>query len=401
MGTCYQCGSPVSDAADLCPYCGMAVVPGTVPAAAGTVPAGTPHPPAAPYPATAPLPPVATLAGPRLDTPAAGAAIPRPSRRAVLIAGVVVLALIGGGIAYLVLKPAPPSGTASVQRYFDALAADDPGAALKLVADAGRYGGQGFPLLDAKALAAKENRPTGLRIVHSAPVTDFARGKVDSVQVSYRLGSATVDQTILAGQPSTGGPYLLQNPFLHLGMDASGGRPVSVNGIDVGTGGLDTYAFPAVYTATAAGTALLTGDTRTAAVQSGPDGQPVTAISFGTPALASGAQDAIQAQVKQAIDTCAQSTSATPDNCPFSTYVGGDNVSVHWKVVSYPNVTITVAPFPSGDAQVSIDANDGMVHYDATYTDYTGATQTDSGDQDFGIHGTASANGTAITVSLH
>src|SRR5947208_10292761 len=119
MGTCYQCGSPVSDAADLCPYCGMAVVPGTVPAAAGTVPAGPPHPPAAPRPpaapylATAPLPPVATLAGPRLNTPAAGAAIPRPSRRAVLIAGVVVLALIGGGIAYLVLKPAPPSGTAS------------------------------------------------------------------------------------------------------------------------------------------------------------------------------------------------------------------------------------------------------------------------------------------------
>ena len=83
----------------------------------------------------------------------------------------------------------------------------------------------------------------------------------------------------------------------------------------------------------------------------------------------------------QAIDACAQSTSAQPDNCPFSTYIGGDNVSVHWKVVSYPNVTPTVSPFPSGDAQVSIDANDGVVHYDATYTDYTGATQTDSGDQ--------------------
>ena len=47
MGTCYQCGSAVSDAADLCPYCGMAVVPGTVPATVGTVPAGAPQYPLA------------------------------------------------------------------------------------------------------------------------------------------------------------------------------------------------------------------------------------------------------------------------------------------------------------------------------------------------------------------
>jgi hypothetical protein len=407
-GTCYQCGSPVAASTDLCPYCGMAIVPTTVPTGASAQ-AGMAVGPVPVHAVPAPPSPVATAPpdagagpGPHLTTAPVRARVGRPSRGALLIAAAVALVLVGGSVAYVVLKPPPPSGATSVTRYFADLGADDVASALKLVAGGSLAIGADTPLLDAKALAAKETRPTGLRVLRSETVTGFAGGKLDSVSVVYQLGSATVNQTILAGQPGSGGDYLLQNPFLQLAVTASDGRPVTVNGIGLGTDGMETIAFPGVYTATAAGTALLTGDTQTATVQSGADGQPTAAISFGAPQVAPGAQAAIQAQVKQAIDTCAQSTAAAPDNCPFSTYVYGDGASVHWRVVRYPNVTVTVSPSLSGAAQVSIDddANDGVVHYDATYTDFTGALQTESGDENFGIHGTASASGSTITVSI-
>jgi hypothetical protein len=344
----------------------------------------------------------AGLSGPRLSTPSAvagGGRLHRPSRRTVLIFAAVLVLLVGGGVAYAVFKPPGPSGERSVQRYFEALSQGNTGRALALVADAERYTAAEYPLLHASVLAAKEARPSGVRIVETQ-TAQYGPQQTENVRVSYRLGGATVEQTIAATPRPDGRDHLLHGPFMSLEVTGAGGRAVTVNGVAVDTRvTVEKYAFPAVYTVAAEGNALIAGETRTAEV-SGSRNPPVATVTFAPLALVSGAQAAVEDEAKRYLDRCVQSTEARPSGCPFRVYVSGENASVKWQIVTYPTVQLTPPSNTSG-AQVRIRGSRGKVHYEATYTDYSGATETDSDDIDFSFSGTAKATGSTITLSIY
>jgi hypothetical protein len=399
---CYQCGMTLAIDAPDCPYCGMAVVPAA--AAAAPVGAPVPGPPSS-------APPYAAVASPAALGPELRLASSteinkvgiRVSRRALAAIGVVALVLIGGGVAYGVLKPAAPSGSVTIRSYFGDLARGDTGQAMTRVSDADKYPIDSFPLLDAKALADEHNRPTDLKITHSDPITRQGGFEVQQVDISYKIGGETVGQTIVAGRAEGAKDFLLASPFLRFTVSNAGSREVTVNGVVMRARvAQSTLAFPGVYTAVAKGTALLAEASDKATVQSRDSSTPVALITLPEPTLAPGARDAITQKVKKVVDTCAESTSPYPDNCPFSMgYLYSGDASVKWKVVSYPTIVLSLSPFGGSDVSIDGNAFDGRVHYDATYTDFTGAPRTDSGEQRFGVRGTATASGSTIAVSIN
>lgn len=336
--------------------------------------------------------------------------IRRPSRKALMITGAVLVLLIGGTIAYQVFKPAPPSPEATVRKYFSDLAAGDTVGALKLVDPAEPALTGSNPLLTARALAQPADRPTALTVVS---VDKSYGGDTGYIKVTYDLGTTVVSQTLTASksQGSDTG-YLLHDPFISLAVSDQGGLAVQVNGIDLAVGDQDGYdrnltVFPGVYHASTAGSILLrpeTSDARIINAHGGSD--PELGVDFAPPTLAPTAQAAVAAQVKQQIDTCAAATTANEatNNCPFSTdslFLDGAVTSIQWTVTAYPQVQLSVASYPSATDQVEVgDQNqDGSVHYVAQYTDYSGATQTATGDQSFGFTGTAAVSGGQVQVT--
>ena len=429
---CYLCGGPLPpDVGGTCPYCGLGVIEaGRLAATAVTVSVGAPAAASAsaavgtPTVASAPAatvqvpvyqgPPM--TAGPDqtqvlIATPAQIRTWSKPRRKTIIaVCGVVVLAA-GGLTAYEVLKPAPPSAESTVQQYFADLSNDDTTAALALV-DKGTLseslggGDQTFgQLRSAAVLRAANTRPTDVTVGSTVHGASFAGQSINAVQVSYKAGGQSLSQTIdVVSAPSgSASPFLLENPFLYLDVQNGTGQAVSVNGVQAGTGEVQALVFPGAYTATLSGTALLAGATQAATPGSSGSIEGTTlTVAFPAPALAPGAQNAIQAQIKSTLDACAQSTSTSPPNCPFSVYPNGSNDSVQWTITTYPSPTIAPAANPSGDDQVDIsDQNqDGVVQYTDTYTDFDGTQQTATGQIQFGVSGYATADGSNITVTL-
>ncbi len=390
------------------------------PAPVAAAPAAMPMPATpAPAPASAPREYSEPLAATAIAAPPPTPTVTMPARtrsrrprRRTLVIGVLVVALgVGGGIAYEVLKPAPTTPASVVQQYFDDLGKGDTAAALTLVSDASQLSSQASTtLLVPQALSSASTRPTDVQVGTTNTLTGFpgvsAAGY--SVRVTYKLGgtSMTANFPVLKAPSGAKSPYLLEAPFFDLEVGDPGGRAVTVNGITVDVSQASTYlAFPGAYTATAQGNALLASDTATGTVTSGAAFAGTDTINFAPPQLASGAQDAIQAQIKQQIDTCAQSTDPYPSGCPFdlySVYIDGSVSSVQWSITNYPTVTVTPAAqiSPAEQADFSDSAHDGVAHYDVTYTDYFGATQTTSGDVSFGVNGTAAVSGSGITLGF-
>jgi hypothetical protein len=332
----------------------------------------------------------------------------RPRRRTLVALGTAVVLVIGGTIAYTVLKPQPPSAASTVRAYFADLAAGDTGAALKLVdpsSGSDQLGTLGA-LRGAAILSAPASRPSDLTIVSTTQQPDLYGRSVSVVEVSYKLGPAGVSQDfdLAANVPDSSGakqPFLLENPFLTLEVQDGSSRPMTVNGVSVGSQNVEAAVFPGLYTVKLQGDLLLAGDSRTAVFA--PSGGGATlSVDFSGSTLAAGAQDAVLAQVKSALETCAQSTSPEPQNCPFSIYPRGTDDSVQWTVQTYPSPTVSVAT-GSGqgeEAQFIDDQQDGVVQYTDKYTDWTGTSQTTTGTTDFGASGYAAVNGSTITVTF-
>ncbi|GAA4634105.1 hypothetical protein GCM10023196_074310 [Actinoallomurus vinaceus] len=332
-----------------------------------------------------------------------GMALRRPSRRMLAIIGIVLVAVVGGAIGVSVVF-APPTPASTVQAYFHHLAEGDTAAAFKLVAHDAGDDLTGSPLLVPKAVADARTRPSHARILRTESRTASTGQEIDVVQVSYKLGHETVTQSIMVTRASGGGStYLLQSPFLVIGLQSVAGRPVTINGIDVGSDDSDElYAFPGVYTATARGGALIDGSTRSGVIDSGEvTGQPIITFDFAAPTLAPGADAAVQTKVKEHIDVCARSTEDSPDNCPFSVYIFGSELSVKWSITTYPTVAVTPGYDPSSGQHVDFSSQtDGVAHYVATYSDYDGKKQTETGDRSFSVQGSAAASSNDITVNF-
>ncbi len=403
MRSCDHCGLSLPAVSDTCPACGMAAA---VPTSTPRIPAPQePHLLARPATSagvhTAPIP--TPPPGPRLTTPTVtrmDLRIGRPGKRLVLIAGLVVALVAAGGTAYAMGRP-EHSGSASVQRYFDALAAGDASAALKLVRSPSNY--SDGPLLQSKALADKADRPGRLRIVRSR--TDFHSQDItdQSVTVDYWIRGQKIRQTISTERSAPSEDYLLEDPFLGLSVDSLYGRNLTVNGIAVpagdGPGALNLDAFPGAYTGTARSSALLATQQEEAAISADDTGLSGS-LSFDPPELADGAQAAVGREVRAKIDSCAQSTKVELDGCPFKLddYSSYDDATVDWKVRTYPSINLEVSS--GGSGEVRIDSDRGTVGYSVTYTDYDGHKQTRTGDTDFDVIGTATANGSTISLDI-
>ena len=407
MATCYQCGAELPDGVEFCPYCGMAVVPETVPVAAGVAAGGA----GLASVLGSASPSSGAVSGPRLITPAlpaSGAGLPRrglsrPSRRTLLVAGVVAAVLITGGIGYAVFKPAGPSATASVQRFFDDLAKGDTTSALKLVADAEQLTGVDYPLLTAEALADQANRPTGLRVL-DAETPGQSRTNLSLVRVSYQVGGATVDQTIEAHQPRVRNSC---SPTRSCGLSIgeTAGRPVTVNGVALSSDEINTFAFPGVVRGDRPGQRAVPRGHRKGHDTYELDWACLDArIAFGETSSPQAHRTPSSRKARVHRRLREQSTCLNPDNCPFSVWMWmyGRDASSKWEITTYPTITVQVSGSASSGSQVAIHGTGGVVHYtDATYPGLLGDHQTESGDQDFGIRGKASAQGSTITVTVN
>lgn len=443
---CLECGGPLDDAVPICHFCGAAG-PGATQSAVSTsmapngmatsAPAGTstmvtatvtitPKTQQIPVsglnsmPATAPMPvagpgPTVTFAAPHQLPGQSGM---RLSRRSLTAIGLVVVLIVGGTIAYEVLKPTPPSPQGAVQSFFADLAADDTAAALALVDpsaeqqgtnDAGGSAGAGpngspSTLLTARALAEPGARPSDATIGAASSETDPETGQtLYNVPASYKAGSSTVTQNIAVVRNTSGhgAPYLLENPLLQLAASNTSGQELTVNGIAAGTSDFTALVLPGRYTLTLQANALFAAQTLTARPSADGGSSSTLSAQFATPTLAPGAKSAVLAQITSVLNTCAASTSAEPQNCPFGFYPYSDNDSATWSIATYPSPTLTVTSNYNGGFEIGItDDDDGVADYTDTYTDFSGAPQTYSGQEQFGVGGYATASGSTITVSL-
>ena len=460
---CLECGGPLDDAVPICHYCGAAGPGGAQPAmaaamapdgVAASAPAGTPTmvtatvtilpktqampisgldsmPPApAPVPGAVPgaMPGTpAALAAPNGSLPpgptvtfAAPHQLPgrsgiRLGRRSLIAIGLVVVLIVGGTVAYEVLKPTPPSPQAAVQSFFADLANDDTAAALALVDpsaqqqgtnDSGSDGSSGSPttLLTARSLADPGARPSDANIGTVTSETDPETGAtLYDVPATYKAGSSTVTQDIavIRNTSGHGAPYLLENPLLQLAASNATGQQITVNGIASGTSDFTALVLPGLYTITLQANALFAAQTLTA--QPSAEGGSFSGLvaQFATPTLAPGAQSAVLAKITSALNACAASTSAEPQNCPFGFYPYSDDDSVAWSIATYPSPTLTVTSNYNGGFEVDItDEDDGVADYTDNYVDFSGTPQTYTGQEQFGVSGYATASGSTITVSL-
>ncbi|MGI5244987.1 hypothetical protein [Dactylosporangium sp. CA-139066] len=327
---------------------------------------------------------------------------PQLSRRAWLAIGgsaaVVVLAVA----AFLVLRPDPPSPAGAVRDYFDHLRSGDTAAALALVDDQGGViTPDAAPLLVPAALAGAGNRPTDAAVTESQAAT--SGGEYTAVAVTYRIGGQSVSQVLAVratGDEQT--PYRLEQPFLYLTVEAPYGMAATVNGITVDPGTLarGTPVFPGAYEATTAGNALFAGGTQAATYQSG--NRSVTAdIRFGSPAVAPGAPQAVQAAVQQYLDAaCVNPTGSYRYRCPLQAPYMSYSQTTSWKITTYPQVQLSQAD--SGRNQVQFaTGTPGSATYTISYTDYTGVQQSSTGSSSVSVRGYAGiGNDGAIQITL-
>ncbi len=435
-GVCFQCGSSVTAAQSSCHNCGMPVLPelaSAAPQQAAPVQA-TPVSAAAfqatpvrPEPSTATLQqdvPSEAVVGQefRAQPAAAGVGLSQPAltlgavkpqrrigRKPVLISvaalGVLILAAIGIAVVSRLTAVTPQS---TVEDYFTALGNGDAAGALKLVYRGDEAEPVSSPLLTAAALADHDARPHDVKVGTVTGASGRYGAGVSGVDVAYSAGYAgntRVHQTVVVTRATSGDGYQLRDPFVQLVLSGGQGRAVTINGVAVNVSASgDVAAFSGGFKAElVAATALLAS----ASVTAGPlDGGFGTAaeLRFGPPQLAPGVQDRINAAVKSVLDRCATSTEAYPSGCPFDTYVVGTNISVHWTITAYPVISVDFGfmGWSSTGDQVSISdgSNSGRAHWTATYTDYFGKRQTESGDTTIRIYGTAKAQGSDIQVNL-
>ncbi|WP_239457550.1 MFS transporter [Bifidobacterium pullorum] len=179
---------------------------------------------------------------------------------------------------------------------------------------------------------------------------------------------------------------------------------VSINGVDLdktnaaggeSTGSSFSWTFkvyPGAYQVTATKSKYYTAESQKAQAATIADGVSVDLRAKPTDALT----QAIGDQVKSKLDTCAESTEAEPEGCPFSTYRWSDEYyrNYSWSITKYPKVTDV-------DLSGSFSASSGTakVTYDRKNWDDT--WEPDSDEDSFECYGTYTIDGNKVTVDLN
>jgi hypothetical protein len=322
----------------------------------------------------------------------------RPGWRTLVAIGVVLVLLVGGGVAAVAVRLTRPGSAGTVRDYFSALSGGHGARALRYVSSASQFGADRYPLLSDAGLTETWARPTAVHVGAAARIPDAPAGvEASSVPVRFKAGGATVQETLIVLRSD--GAYRIQAPFIEVAVQNAAGRTVRVNGITLGAQQLNTLAFPGSYHAVAAANPLLGAGQATSTMRPGPT-VPIASVDFGPAALAPGALAEIQKQVRSALNACAASGQAAPPGCPFGLNVPGTPTAVSWTITTYPTVGAQVTQSLFGVMVAVGGPGGGKVHWDVSYTGLAGAERHETGDSAFAVNGSATLTATGIQVSL-
>lgn len=287
---------------------------------------------------------------------------------------------------------AGPGAQSAVRSFFAALSAGDARTALTYVAQIPGFDPATDPLLTDAALGP-DRRPAAVQVGSARQVTGLT-----FVDVTYQARDTAVQQTV--GVTREGGGYRLRDVLVGLAVTGVQGRPVSVNGVEMGTDDLNVGVFPGSYEVSIAENALFEGETLTVVPQVALGGV-TAAANLGAPEMTANATAAVQREVRRALDKCATATGAKPPGCPFWLDIpGGGAANVKWSIKKYPAVTPKVTPLADGFTVSLSDDGRGVAHWTGTFVDKTGHSRFGSGDIPFDVAGSAKPVGTGVTVSL-
>ncbi|PPG39329.1 hypothetical protein [Pseudoclavibacter sp. RFBA6] len=361
---------------------------------AGTAPAAVPSPSA--HQASPLLEPARDAAGlPSLPMTAR-------AKRRLRIAGVcitiAVLVVTGSAIAITSVNT-QRGAVAKVRAYVEAIAAGDATHAGELV-DPNVETSQRDYVSDAMLASASE-RITVLDVVETelspaAPSTSWFEDPAQeeqgsgrerrNVQVTYRLGGTT-ESTVLVAERTENEFLLLETwrvvtPLVFESVaGTSHAMDFTIGSVAATPGRVETLtwegsqpvswvpfsAYPAIYPVT--GTESTFYSVASEPVRVGPvqdEHVPERNLIY-TPTDA--LTEAVDAAVTAKIDQCVLSTDASPDGCPFSTYVSGANTALSWQVTSAPTVSVS-------ETSDRFEVEDGLVSY--SYTGSSGRTSAGS-----------------------
>lgn len=354
------------------------------------VPAGAPAAPAAAPVAPAP---VAAPAAPA----AAKAMTPQQKKLAIIISSIVgVLALLG--IAYAVVNSTVFSADNTAKSYLSAIASGDYDKA-NGISDPQVANGKRTLLTNA---ASKGDKTTisNQRIISATDNADGSR----TMRISYTLGGKSMTD-ILTVAPNGSKFLIFKNwnittPLVkEISVYASPAiTNFTVNGVKVGAknatasdSGIYTFkVYPGSYTVEPVTSKYLTADSTTLTTSS----ESSASISAEpTDALA----DEINAKIKDKLDTCAKSTDAQPEGCPFSMYGSDDDYrNIAWNITEYPTVTTDDLSIDSGSFYVY--GGEAKVAYE--YKNYDDSWEPTDSSTSFSISGQFTLDGDKLDITL-
>lgn len=351
------------------------------------VPAGAPAAaPVAPVPVAAPAAPAA-----------AKAMTPQQKKLAIIISAIVgVLALLG--IAYAVVNSTVFSADNTVKSYLSAIASGDYDKA-NGISDPQVANGKRTLLTNA---ASKGDKTTisNQRIISATDNADGSR----TMRISYTLGGKSMTDTLTVAP--NGSKFLIfknwniTTPLVkEISVYASPAiTNFTVNGVKVGAKNATasdsgTYTFkvyPGSYTVEPVTSKYLTADSTTLTTSS----ESSASISAEpTDALA----DEINAKIKDKLDTCAKSTDAQPEGCPFSMYGSDDDYrNIAWNITEYPTVTTDDLSIDSGSFYVY--GGEAKVAYE--YKNYDDSWEPTDSSTSFSISGQFTLDGDKLDITL-
>jgi hypothetical protein len=274
----------------------------------------------------------------------------------------------------------------SVRAFFTALTAGDAKTAVSLLEPVPGTDPAGGPLLSDAALGAAY-RPSDVQ--YGKPRLQDGLPFVD---VTYQARGQSVQQNVALSADGTH----LRTVLVQLAVTGVQGRPVSVNGVKMGSDDLNVTVFPGAYEVAVGGNKLLDGATLSVAPDVASGGQSATA-NFGPAKLTATAGPELLRQVRQELDACAASTRPKTPGCPF--WLDAKSGTAHWSIKKYPVVTPQVTN-AGGPAVTFSDDGSGRAHWTATYVDQNGQSKTGGGDIPFKVTGGADVTASGIKVTL-
>lgn len=326
--------------------------PGQQPATQVPQPAVAPAPIPVPQPASpsmasgaAPLPP--QPGQPPVTAPGAGQPLDPKTKKAIVIGGIVVGALIVLGIVYGVLNSTVFSAKSVAQNYMSAIADGDYSKA----------NGIADPQVDKNQVKLLSNNvaKTDNATISNPHVADVkTTAGVATVNVSYTLNGKTVNDSLTINKDGSKllifPNWKISSPLLKTinVVAPSTVDSLSVNGVKVSPKNAEKLdgntwtlrVYPGTYKISAGKSDYITSDTVTVRTSGGSDSGSSNSEELIIKAT-SKLKEALTSAVNAKLDDCAKSTDYAPENCPFgfNLYDDDDYRNFAWSISSYPKIT--------------------------------------------------------------